>query len=133
GPGARILDAAGTNVVAYITSYSADSTSVTLLPIPGAAGTEVTISDVHPAYAPALSLTLPSTVNLELTGGIGAGFPGATAIATAPEILAVPGGGIVDIGTDMSGAVAGTDGGRFYKVVIPADGEYDISASWEGG
>jgi hypothetical protein len=135
GTDAQILDAAGTNVVAYITAYSADSTSITVIPIPGAAGTDITISDVHPAYAPALSLTLPSTADLELTGAIGAGFPGATAIATAPEIRVAVGGGIVDIGTDMSGDVTGTgaDGGRFYKIVVAEDGEYDVTLSWDSG
>ncbi len=135
GANARVVDAQG-NTVAFIVAYNADSTAIDVQPVPGAAGADFTVEDVRPAYAPALSLTLASTADLDVGAGVFAGFAGATSIATAPELFnPAAGGGIIDIGTDMSGDVTGTgaDGGRFYKIVIPEDGTFDISLSWEGG
>ncbi len=133
GPNAAILGAGGVPA-AYITSFSSDNTSVTVTPIPGAPLDDFTVNDVHPAYSPSLSLNLPTTADLGLTTTVGAGFSGTDDPATAPVIIPAIGvdRGLIDVGqfpVNLGGGVLA----RFYTMVVPADGKFSMSLSWDGG
>ena len=134
GANSAIKDASG-NTVAYVFTHSADNTSVDVFPIPGATLTGITATDIHPAYAPSLSLSVSGAGNIVLNATVGAGLTGIDNINTAPEIVAPAGvdAGVIDVGTTYPGATPDGDGARYYKLVVPADGTYDFSLTWGGG
>lgn len=135
GAGAAVVDAQG-NSVAIVNAVSEDGTTLTVYPIPGANGTDVTLRGVIPAYNTALEIEVPSTLDLALTTTVGPGLPGTDAYATAPEIVVPSGGtrGVVDVGVfsiPLNGAA--TWRSRVYRLEVAEAGLYDMEATWEGG
>lgn len=126
GHDARVTD--GTNTVAYIVGFNADSTAINVLPVPGADGEDVTFEGVIPAYSPTLSLTLASTADLSVGAAVGPGFTGVDALATAPELHNIEaGGGILDVGSSFPNDV------RYYKMVLQNDALLDVTLTYDGG
>lgn len=114
---------------------SADGTTLKILPVPGFNG-QLQASGVKVTYSPSLSLTLPitnSNLTVDTTTG---GFTGVDAFATAPT-LPLPTGAQVfdyfDLGTMPFTSDVFSDGGRLYKVTVPADTKYEFTLTYTGG
>jgi hypothetical protein len=128
GAGATIGGTAG-----VVLGLSADSTTMTLLPAPGAAGTLV-LDSVAPTYAPTLRFSVPTADSLTigpLTPAAGTGSP-----STAPALPIPAAGtttGYLDIGTFTAPDLTG-DGGlakaQYYRLDITEAGTYNFSVNW---
>ena len=132
--GSQLVDAAGVPV-AYTVGVAPDGTSMTVVFLPGTSG-DFRITNVIPAYAPALGVDLPSTVTFATAGTIGAGLTGTDAIATAPTLTPANNDntvGVVDVGTSFAGASGEGDGARYYKLIVEEDGHYGVTITWPGG
>lgn len=135
-PESRLVDAAG-ELVAYTLDVAGDGTTMTVVFLPGFSGT-YTITHVIPSYAPTLEVDLPATTSVTVAGTVAAGFSGVDAVATAPALAPANAGnivGIIDNGTTFPGTLAGsgTDGVRYYKLVVEEAGSYVVDLSWPGG
>jgi hypothetical protein len=127
GAGATIGGAAGVNL-----GLSADSTTMTFLPPPGAAG-PLSLDSVAPVYAPSLRFSLPTGDSLTigpLTPAAGTGSP-----TTAPALPIPAAGtttGFLDIGTFTTPDITG-DGGfdQFYRLDITEAGTYTFTVNWD--
>lgn len=131
-PTSQVVDAAGA-LVGETMSVAPDGTTMTVTFIPGASPT-FRITDVVPAYAPSLTLTLESAVQVAATT-TPVGLAGVDAPGTAPSLLPLTlsvRSGVVDVGTVYPGTSSGF-GTRFYKLEVVEGGIYDFVATWEGG
>jgi hypothetical protein len=129
GAGATIGGAAGVNL-----GLSADSTTMTFLPPPGAAG-PLSLDSVAPVYAPSLRFSLPTGDSLTigpLTPAPGTGSP-----TTAPALPIPAAGtttGFLDIGTFTAPDLTG-DGGlakaQYYRLDVTEAGTYTFTVNWD--
>lgn len=128
GAGATIAGAAGVNL-----GLSADSTTMTFLPPPGAAGPLV-LDSVAPVYAPSLRFSLPTGDSLTI--GALAPAPGTGSPTTAPSLPIPAAGtttGFLDIGTFTAADITGDGGlgGQYYKMTITEAGTYTFTVNWD--
>ncbi|MEP7324496.1 MAG: hypothetical protein ABI836_00985 [Gemmatimonadota bacterium] len=113
-------------------SRSADSSSLTFVPYPGASGvTAFTVSGLAPQPLP----NLPTTATVDLPTN----FPGTASVATAPTIV-MPATGLSEMFVDAGVFSAGEDicdntlGGpcRIYKFTLAAPQTLSFSVTWQG-
>ena len=121
--------------LAVIQSVAVDGSSITVIPIPGSAGTAV-ISGVQPTAAPQFTLTLPTVATVTAPALVP--LEGTGDITTAPE-LAVPTAGNELVLND-AGAFDGVGddccfGGavRFYKITLAATTTLTGTLDWFQG
>jgi len=145
--GSFTLDPAATVVVgaAPATVVGRTANSLTFVPTPGTAAAEgaVTVAGVQVA---GFSLTLPSEGGLVTVGAL-TPLAGTATRATAPT-LPLPGAGATKILFDLPDMTSVTDplaaffaspdwggagGTAFYKISVPAAGDYTITADWDIG
>jgi hypothetical protein len=145
--GSFTLDPAATVVVgaAPATVVGRTANSLTFVPTPGAAAAEgaVTVAGVQVA---GFSLTLPSEGGLVTVGAL-TPLAGTATRATAPT-LPLPGAGATKILFDLPDMTSvvdplaaffaspdwgGAGGTAFYKISVPAAGDYTITADWDIG
>jgi hypothetical protein len=124
GPGAGVAFGADT---AATFSISPDGTSLTFIPAPNVGGPPTVFGLTLPFF-PGLPLELPATTEV-FVGPLGTAA-GTDDPATAPTIpVAEP--GFTSTFRDAADFTASAD--HFYKVDIPADGDYDITLDWTVG
>jgi len=120
---------------AAVTGRTANS--ITFVPPPSSSG-GLTVNGV---LRGGFSLSLPSTSDTVATGALAAPLSGTTGQSNAPQ-LDVPGAGDAKAIWDTPDFLAASDtvatlldggGSAFYKIVIPADGDYTISTDWTLG
>jgi hypothetical protein len=145
--GSFTLDPAATVVVgaAPATVVGRTANSLTFVPTPGTAAAEgaVTVAGVQVA---GFSLTLPSEGGLVTVGAL-TPLAGTATRATAPT-LPLPGAGATKILFDLPDMTSvvdplaaffaspdwgGAGGTAFYKISVPAAGDYTITADWDIG
>src|SRR3954466_9517155 len=122
GAGATIAGTAGVNL-----GLSADSTTMTFLPPPGAAG-PLALDSVTPVYAPSLRFSLPTGDSLTI--GALAPATGTDNPATAPA-LPTPAAGTTTGFFDIPDFTATVD--HFYRLDIAEAGDYTITVNWSSG
>lgn len=115
---------------------SRTATSIRFIPIPSATPVSATVNGVTLAYAPSLSLNLPT----EPAFTTPAAQTGTNALATAPA-FAIPATGasrlFLDVGATSSvpqcvSAALGSHPCRVYKITLAAPRTFDMSATWNG-
>jgi hypothetical protein len=113
---------------AIITSLGAGGSSVSFVPLPGAAGVPQ-IDGVVPDAAPLNILTMPVENNVTVPSEVPT-LPGATDPTTAPP-LSTPGVGEVSVLFDKPDYESTLD--AFYKLAITEAGTYTITMDWDVG
>jgi hypothetical protein len=116
-----------------VLGLSTDSTTMTLLPPPGAAGPLV-LDSVAPTYAPTLRFSVPTGDSITvaaLAPVAGTGSP-----STAPALTIPAAGtstGFFDVGTFTAADITsdGGLGGQYYKMDITEAGTYTITTNWD--
>ncbi|MEO6057910.1 MAG: hypothetical protein ABIQ49_13845 [Gemmatimonadales bacterium] len=104
--------------------------TVTLIPAPSSSGLLFLNSGVVIDSLPQFALTLSNAETDTLTVGAAGTVPGTDDPSTAPS-LAVPDPGFAAPFFDNADFVASAN--HFYKLVVPADGDYTISLDWTVG
>jgi hypothetical protein len=108
--------------------FSADSSTLTVLPLPGSSGT-LTLDSVAPSYAPTLRFSLPAPDSVRVDSLLTA-VPGTADPATAPA-LPVPAAGQATGFFDLPDFAATID--HFYRLDIVEAGDYTITVDWTLG
>jgi hypothetical protein len=114
-------------------SVAPDSSAITVLPPPGTIGA-LTLSDVHPDFAPTLAFDLPTGDSVFVDSLAPA--PNTGSPSTAPPLI-VPAAGATssffDIGTFTSPDITGDGGvgGQYYRLDVTEAGTYNFSVNWD--
>lgn len=113
---------------AFVQSFSADSTAITILLPPGATGT-LNLGGVVADFLPGAALTLPTSEAVTVAAVVPLGGTGAT--GTAPSFTVLPFGETSVLFDGGTYDYASPDGpARLYKLTIPADGDYTVTLNW---
>jgi hypothetical protein len=127
-PTVGVVQGADTAVVLGI---SADGSTMSFVPTPGA-DTIPTIFGVALSVLPEVSLTLPASATVTVPSTIPVAA-GTAAFTTAPTINIPADSGFTSIFRDAPPFPGGVREIRYYKVVVPTDGDYTITMDWTVG
>jgi len=108
----------------FIVSRAVDGTSVTLLVAPGT-NAPLTISGVHPDFAPDVALTLNTTETIDATST--SLYVGSDATGTAPEIT------LPAVGGSVSWYDIPATSPQYYKFVLATATTLKTTINWEDG
>jgi hypothetical protein len=115
---------------ATILDISADGLTMSFIPKPGA-DTIPTIAGLALTALPEVSLTLPGSATVTVDSVIPT--TGSLDPATAPTIPMPSDSGFVSVFRAIPGFPGGAVEDRFYKFVVPTDGDYNITIDWTAG
>jgi hypothetical protein len=119
---------------ALVVGRAADGSTLTVLAPPGttSAGNVSVVLGYLPSILDSTATATPVTVDPTAPTLAGTGSP-----TTAPDIAIPPAGGATgffDAGTftgaDLTGDTSPTGFAQYYKLTIPADGDYTITTNW---
>jgi hypothetical protein len=109
---------------------AADGSTMSFVPAPGA-DTVPTISGLALTALPDVPLTLPASATLTVDSVIPT--TGSLDPATAPTINVPADSGFTSIFRAIPGFPGGAVEDRFYKFVVPTDGDYTVTIDWTVG
>lgn len=129
---------------AFVISVAADGLSASILPPAGMTAETASVSNVHLASLPAVTLAnVPSVATITSSAVYAATPGGGTSLATAASltnpVTTTMGAFLAETGTLNYGPQVDYLGGgnagvpRYYKFVVAEAGTYDITMSWNGG
>jgi hypothetical protein len=115
---------------ATVLAVAADGSSMSFVPVPGA-DTVPTISGVALNILPEVPLSLPASGTLTVDSVIPT--TGSLDPATGPTIPVPADSGFTSIFRAIPGYPGGVIEDRWYKFVVPTDGDYTITVDWTVG
>jgi hypothetical protein len=115
---------------AAVLAVAADGSSMSFIPVPGA-DTVPTLSGLALDILPEVALTLPASATLTVDSVIPT--TGSLDPATAPSIPVPADSGFTSKFRAIPGFPGGVIEDRWYKFVVPSDGDYTITVDWTVG